>query len=56
MEFLHQEYELGTDGVVEVTLKAPVNVILLDPANDRDYAIGSTYHYYGVYADQSPVR
>jgi Domain of unknown function (DUF1883) len=54
--FLHQEFELQAGDIVEVTLDAPANVMLLDPANFSNYKDGLSYHYHGGYAETSPVR
>ena len=56
MEFLHEELKLNPGDIVEVTLDAPANVMLMDSTNFSSYQGGSTSRYYGGYADKSPVR
>jgi hypothetical protein len=54
--FLHQEFDLQAGDIVEVTLDAPANVMLLDPANFSNYKNGLSYRYHGGHATESPVR
>jgi hypothetical protein len=54
--FLHQEFDLQAGDIVEVTLDAPANVMLLDPANFANYKDGLSYRYHGGHAEESPVR
>ncbi len=54
--FLHQAFDLQAGDIVEVTLDAPANVLLLDPANFSDYESGLSYRYHGGHAETSPVR
>jgi hypothetical protein len=55
MEYLHNEFELGTGDIVEVTLAGnAANVLLLDDANFQNYQQGKPYSYYGGYARTSP--
>jgi len=56
MEFLHQEFDLQLEDVVEVSLDSQANVMLLDPRNFSNYKQGSSYRYYGGHAEKSPVR
>lgn len=56
MNFLHYEFDLGTDDVVEVTLDKQANVRLMDDANFAAYRNGKKHHYYGGLAKSSPVR
>ena len=56
MNYLHQELDLGTDDVVEVTLDGQANVMLLDPANYEFYRRGQQFHYHGGLAKNSPVQ
>ncbi len=56
MNHLHRELDLTPEDVVEVTLDAPANVILLDPANFRSYSVGTGYRYYGGHTEQGTVR
>jgi hypothetical protein len=56
MEFLHQEFELQPDDVVEVTLDSQANVMLLDSHNFSSYKQGASYRYYGGHAETTPVR
>ncbi len=56
MEFLHQEFDLGPNDVMEVTLDHAANVQLLDPTNYSNYQNGRPYRYYGGYVKTSPYR
>jgi hypothetical protein len=55
-DFLHQEFDLQAGDIVEVTLNAPANVMLLDPANFSNYEVGLSYRYHGGHAETSPVQ
>ncbi len=54
--FLHQEFDLLSGDLVEVTLNSPANVMLLDPANYSNYKDGLSYRYHGGHAEKSPVQ
>jgi hypothetical protein len=56
MNYLHYEFDLGADDVVEVTLDKQANVRLLDATNYALYRNGGQYRYYGGLAKESPVR
>lgn len=56
MEFLHQEFDLHGDDVVEVTLDHAANVLLLDPSNYLAYQQRRSYRYHGGYITTSPFR
>lgn len=56
MNYLHYEFDLGPDDVVEVTLDARANVLLLDAENFRRYQDGKHCEYHGGYAKVSPVE
>jgi hypothetical protein len=56
MNFLHQEFDVGPDDVVEVTLDGPANVMLLDPVNYDRYRRGESFQYHGGLAKTSPAR
>jgi hypothetical protein len=56
MNYLHYEFDLGSDDVVEVTLEKQANVRLLDDPNYSSYRNGSEHRYYGGLAKTSPVR
>lgn len=56
MEFLHQEFELQSGDVVEVSLNSQANVMLLDPDNFSHYQQGTSYRYFGGHAEKTPVR
>ncbi len=56
LNFLHQQFDLQAGDVVEVTLDAPANVMLLDPANFANYKNNLSYRYHGGHAEESPVR
>jgi hypothetical protein len=56
VDFLHKEFDLSAEDVVEVTLDHAANVQLLDPPNYEAYRTGRQYRYYGGYFTTSPVR
>jgi hypothetical protein len=56
MNFLHYEFDLDSNDVVEVTLDRQANVRLLDDADYSLYRRGSEHRYYGGLAKESPVR
>ncbi|MDG3007250.1 DUF1883 domain-containing protein [Paludisphaera mucosa] len=56
MNFLHQEFDVGPDDLIEVTLDGQANVMLLDTANFENYCAGRAFQYYGGLAKQSPMR
>jgi hypothetical protein len=56
MNFLHYEFDLAANDVVEVTLDKQANVRLLDNTNYAAYRNGAQHHYYGGLAKSSPVR
>ena len=58
MNYLHYEFDLGANDLVEVTLDRPANVRLLDNANFALYQRGAKHRYYGGLAKvkESPIR
>ena len=54
-EFLHQEFELESGDVVEISIDSQANVMLLDRENFSNYEQGSSYRYYGGHAEKTPV-
>jgi hypothetical protein len=57
MYYLHHQFELGPDEILDVILDGAANVLLLDPENYENYRQGRTYRYAaGGYATESPVR
>jgi len=56
MNFLHYEFNLSANDVVEVTLDKQANVRLLDDANFASFRNGQQHHYYGGLAKSSPVQ
>lgn len=56
MNYLHYDFQLGPEDVVEVTLDKQANVRLLDDANYARYQRGQTHNYHGGLAQVSPVR
>lgn len=56
MDYLHQQLDLSSDDVVEVTLDHPANVMLLDPDNFDAYQNRRAFRYHGGYAKTSPFR
>ena len=57
MDYLHSEFDLSSDDVLEVTLGGnAANVQLLDSTNFQNYRHGRAFRYYGGYVTQSPFR
>ena len=56
MNFLHYEFTLSSNDVVEVTLENQANVRLLDDANFSLYQNGKQHRYHGGLVKQSPTR
>jgi len=56
MNYLHYEFQLEQNDVVEITLDKQANVRLLDSTNFINYKNGQQHHYIGGLAKQSPVR
>ena len=56
MNYLHYEFDLTSDDVVEVTLDKQANVRLLDDTNYSLYRKGSQHRYHGGLAKTSPVK
>ena len=52
MDYLHQEFDLDADDVVEVKLDHWANVRLLDDANFAQYQRGGQHTYHGGLATQ----
>jgi hypothetical protein len=55
MNYLHYEFDLGSDDVVEVTLDNQANVRLLSDSDYSLYSRGERHRYYGGLAKDSPV-
>jgi hypothetical protein len=57
MEYLHREFDLTQDDLVEVILAGnAANVLLMDADNFQNYLQGKPYKYHGGYARTSPFR
>jgi hypothetical protein len=56
MNYLHYEFDVGPDRVIQVTLDKQANTRLLDNSNYQNYRNGQQYRYYGGYATVSPVN
>jgi uncharacterized protein DUF1883 len=56
MNYLHQEFDVGPDDVLEVTLNGQANVMLLDESNYDQYRRGETFRYCGGLAETSPFH
>lgn len=56
MNYLHYEFDLGSNDTVEVTLDKQANVRLLDATNFALYRSGAKHRYYGGLAKESPVK
>ena len=55
MNFVHHEFDLAADDVVEVTLDGQANVRLMDDANYALYRDGKRHTYHGGFAISSPT-
>lgn len=56
MNYLHYEFDLNSNNIVEVTLNKQANVRLLDSINYINYKNGKNHKYYGGGAKTSPFR
>ena len=56
MNFLHYEFDLSAGDVIEITLDKQANVRLLDGTNYSKYRNGSSHHYHGGLAKESPIQ
>ncbi len=57
MEYLHREFDLAQDDVVEILLSGnAANVLLLDGDNFENYRQGKPYKCFGGYARTTPFR
>lgn len=54
MNFLHYEFDLSANDIVEVTLDKQANVRLLDDTNFSLYKSGKQHRYHGGFAKTSP--
>jgi hypothetical protein len=55
MNYLHYDFDLTNDDLVEVTLDNQANVRLMDDANFALYRKNLQHRYYGGLAKESPV-
>ena len=55
MNYLHYEFDVEPNDVVEVELDRQANVRLLDEANFSLYRNGKQHRYYGGLAKSSPL-
>lgn len=56
MNYLHYDFQLTTNDVVEITLDQQANVRLLDSNNYNSYKSGRQHRYIGGLAKSSPIR
>jgi Domain of unknown function (DUF1883) len=56
MKFLHADYRLTPEDIVEVTVSAHANVMLLDEQAFSAYRHDRSYKYTGGWTQNSPVR
>jgi hypothetical protein len=56
MNYLHYDFQLQADDVVEVTLDRQANVRLLDDANYAKYQRGEQHTFFGGLAQVKPVH
>lgn len=55
MKFLHAEYSISPDDIVQVTLSGHANVMLLDDGAFSAYKRSRPYKYTGGWTQHSPV-
>ena len=56
MNYLHEEFDLAADDVIEVEIANPAHVRLMNDANFELYKGGKPYEYRGGHMTKSPVR
>lgn len=56
MHYLHYEFDVGENDVIEVILDKQANVRLMDDENYAKYVEGQVHSYYGGYAEYSPLK
>lgn len=56
MNYLHEEFDLSANAIVEVTLDHQANLLLLDNLNYQAYRRGDSYRYTGGLTKVSPTR
>ena len=56
MNYLHYEFNLSTDDVVELSFDKQANVRLIDTHNYAQYKNGRHHQFYGGLAKVSPLR
>lgn len=56
MDYLHQDFQIGQDQTIEVSLDRQANVILLDDTQYQNYRQGRQFSYIGGLAEQSPFH
>ncbi len=56
MNFLHYNFHLGANDIVEIVLDKQANVLLLDDLNFGKYKRGEKYTYHGGFVKSSPYR
>ncbi len=56
MNFLHYDFQLSANDIVEVILDKQANARLLDDINFARYKRGQRHNFYGGLVKQSPVR
>ena len=56
MNYLHYDFDLGAQDIVQVTLDRQANVRLLDDPNFFKYTNGEQFSFFGGVAKHSPVN
>jgi hypothetical protein len=56
MEYLHYEVSAGPNDIIQVSLDAQANVLLMDSPNFSSFHSGRSYNYHGGLAKRSPVN
>jgi len=56
MNYLHYEFDIGPDKLIQITLDKQANARLLDNSNYQNYRAGQQYRYYGGLIRVSPAN
>ena len=56
MDFLHYDFHLGSNDVINVELGSQANVLLMDDLNFGKYKRGEGYKYHGGLVKKTPYR
>lgn len=56
VNYLHYEFDVGPDEIIQIKLDKQANVLLLDNHNYRKYHKGESFSYRGGLAKKSPFN